>query len=320
MLMHLMVRACRLGCWVLCFALAPLAQGAEEAPAPGVVSRSVPDTTAWRVRTPAEDKVAYRGVVSFEKAGIGGMGILYPAPNLVGFFAAVLTHGLIADSAQEKKKAEMRAEADKVLLPYQPVLEKITHGPLFEQGLAKTTRGAAKKLLGASEAVVQGEWIIETVPVFSMTQDERALVLDNAIAVRSPEAPTVVLYQNVVRVVSSPRPTPEDKTALLNFWTADDGLMLRQESASLFAESVDLVLAELAKGPDTVEVAQKTIRYPEGGGEKMERAALVGERCDRVVLKTLRGGLMSVPRQGVSGTACEGERSAGVPVGASKGQ
>ncbi|MBC7957340.1 MAG: hypothetical protein H7Y33_15890 [Cytophagales bacterium] len=94
--------------------------------------------------------------------------------------------------------------------------------------------------------------------------------------------------------------------------------MLRHESALLLAESVDLVLAELAKGPDATELSQKTIRYPEGGGEKMERAALVGERCDRVLLKTLRGWLMSVPRQVASGTACEGERSAGAT--APKGQ
>ncbi len=319
MLTHSLVRASRSACWMLLLAFVPLAQGAEEAPAPGVVSRAVPDTTAWRVRIPVDDKVAYRGMVSFEKAGIGSMGILYPAPNLIGLFAAVITHGLIADSAQEKKKAEIRAEADKVLLPYQPVLEKISHGALFEQGLAKTTRGAGKKLLGAAE-VAQGEWVIETVPVFSMTQDERALVLDNAIAVRSPEAPAVVLYQNVVRVVSLPRPAQEDKTVLLNLWSAEDGRALRQESASLFAESMDLVLADLAKGPHTAELVQKTIRYPEGGSERMERAALLSERCDRILLKTLRGWLMSVPRSTASGAACESERTVAAPAEAPKGQ
>ncbi|GAB4567643.1 MAG: hypothetical protein Tsb007_42270 [Rhizobacter sp.] len=316
---HWMTRACRSAFWLLFLGVAPLAHGAEEAPAPGVVSRAVPNTTAWRVRTPADDKVAYRGAVSFEKAGIGSMGILYPAPNLIGLFAAVLTHGLIADSAQEKKKAEIRAEADKVLLPYQPVLEKITHGTLFEQGLAKTTRGAGKRLLGTAE-VAQGEWVIETIPVFSMTQDERALVLDNAIAVRSPETPAVVFYQNVVRVVSMPRPPLEDKAALLNHWSAEEGLLLRKESAALFAESLDLVLAELEKGPDTAELMQKTVRYPEGGGERMERAALLSERCDRVLLKTLRGGLMSVPRPIASGTSCESERSVAAPAEGSKGQ
>ncbi|MBC7956975.1 MAG: hypothetical protein H7Y33_14035, partial [Cytophagales bacterium] len=196
MLTHWMVRARSLACVALSLALLPLAQGAEEGPAFGVVSRQVPDTTEWRVRAPADDKVVYRGIVSFDKASIGGMGILYPAPNLIGLFAAVLTHGLIADSAQEKKKAQIREEADKVLLPYQPVLEKIAQGPLVEQALAKTTRGGAKKLLGAAETA-QGAWVIETAPVFSLTQDERALVLDNAVVVRSPETPSVVLYQNV---------------------------------------------------------------------------------------------------------------------------
>jgi hypothetical protein len=312
MVMNAMMRACRLVGVALSLALPLLASSAERGPAPGVVTRVVPDATEWVVRAPVTDKVIYRGVVSFDNAGINGMNMVYPAPNLVGLFAAVLTHGLIADSAHEKKKAQIREEADKVLLPYQPVLEKITHGPLIEQGLAITKRGAGKKLVGLSEPV-PGTWVVETAPVFSMTQDERALVLDNAIVVRSPDAPDAVLYQNVVRVVSHPRAASEDKTALFNSWSADDARMLRQESAALFAESLDIVLAELAKEPATAEVVQKTVRYPEGGGEKMERAALIVERCDRVALKTLRGWLMSVPRR-ASEAACAGDPSVGKPA------
>jgi hypothetical protein len=39
----------------------------------------------------------------------------------------------------------------------------------------------------------------------------------------------------------------------------------------------------------------RTIRYLEGTAEKMERAQLINEHCGRLLIKTLRGSLMSVP-------------------------
>jgi hypothetical protein len=299
-----MVQACRVAGLMICLAISPWAQGAEGDPAVGVVTRRVPDNADWLVRSALADKAVYRGAVSFDDAGIGGFNALYPAPNLIGFFAAVVVHGLIADSAQESKKAKIREEADKVLLPYQPTLETITQGLLLTQALAKTSGGASKKLVDLA-APAEAGWIIETVPVFSMTQDERALVLDNAVIVRAPEAPEGVVYQNVVRVVSHPRPMADEKLTALGYWSGDDGRMLRQESVSLLAESMSLVFAELAKGPDASEVTHKTVRYPEGGGERIERAGLVAERCDRLVFKTLRGWLVSVPRMGEAGAACD---------------
>lgn len=275
----------------------------------GVVSRVVPDQTDWLVRTPAEEKVGYRGVVSFDGAGLGGTGMMYPAPSLIGFFAAVVTHGVISSSMQDSKKSKIQAEADKVLVLYQPTLDTITHRELLLQGLAKARRGASKKPVQAGEAI-GASWVIETAPIFSVTQDERALVIDNAITIRAPDAPDAVLYQNVVRVVSQPRPPADAASPLLAFWTANEGRMLKQESADLFAQSLDAVLVELAKGPEASPAPHRTVRYLEGGLEKIERASLAEERCDRLVLKTLRGWLMSVPRQPGEALSCEAGRTA----------
>lgn len=285
---------------VMQVAVAPqLARAAAEGkPALGEVTRAVPDSTPWVVKAPAEARVDFRGAVNFDGAGVPHGGILYPAPSLVGLFAAVLVHGAIADSAQERQKSKIREEADKVLAPYQPALDKLTHVDLVPLGLKQTRRGGEKRLLSVGDTA--SAWVLETVPVFSMTQDERALVLDNAVLVRSPEAPAVVLYRNVVRVVSAPRPASEDKAALTSAWMADDARLLTQESAALLAESLDLVLGDLARGPAPADgaanVVHRTVRFPEGGTVRMERAAMLAEACDRVVIRTLRGWLMSVPR------------------------
>jgi hypothetical protein len=310
--MNRSVKARRLpqaGVWVLVLALAlpPLqARAADEPLAAGVLRRPVPADTGWLVRAPAADKVAYQGVASFEDATMGRYGMLYPAPNLVGLLAAVVAHGVVSGAVQDKKRAAIREAADKVLAPYQPTLDTITHSTLLPQGLAKTRRGAGKTVVPAGEAETR-QWLVETIPVYSMTQDQRALVLDNALVVRGPEAGAPVVYQNVVRVVSAPLPAGDDKPPVAGAWLADDGRLLKEVSADLFAESFDLMLGELAQGPQAQpaeDKPHKTVRYLEGGTVKMERATPVLERCDRAVLKTLRGWLMSVPRQLGVGEEC----------------
>ena len=40
---------------------------------------------------------------------------------------------------------------------------------------------------------------------------------------------------------------------------------------------------------------ERTFRYVEGGKDRMERAQLVTPGCERVVVRTLRGWLLSIP-------------------------
>jgi hypothetical protein len=289
---------------VLCLAW-PVAATSAEPLAFGVLARAVPVDGPWLVRTPAEEKVQFRGVVSFENAGIGPHGMVYPAPNLIGFLAAIAVHGAISGSVQDKRLAALRESADKVLVPYQPVLDKISHATLLPPALAKATRGGAKRHLTESEA--PNQWVIESAPVFSMTQDQRALVLDNAFVVRGPELDAPVVYQNVVRVVATPLPAGDEKAPVSETWLAEEGRRLREQSIELMGESIDLMFGELARGPAAAEEReQKTVRYHEGGVVKMERASPLAEGCERVVLKTLRGWLMSVPRLPAIGEDCAG--------------
>ena len=302
-------RVTRLVVALLGLSVSSLGFAASDPPAAGVVTRAVPNETDWAVRMPADDKVAYRGLVSQDTSGPSGVAVMYPAPNLVGLFAAIAAHGLVSSSRQAKEKSRAQEEADKVLLPYQPLLDKVTHGLLAQRAFERMTRGAGKKVVEPNATVSNG-WIIETAPVFSVTQDERALLLDNVIVVRAPGSPDVINYQNVVRVVSVPRPAAEQKAGIVEFWTADEGRMIAQESADLFAKSLDIVLADLARGPELSASAPKTVRYKLGGVESIERASLIEERCDRLTLRTLRGGLLSVP---APVSSCEGGQVADKP-------
>jgi hypothetical protein len=124
-----------------------------------------------------------------------------------------------------------------------------------------------------------------------MTQDQRALILENALAIYRPGAPSVAAYRNTIKVVSM----PYDRTDLLSFWSENDGEKLKDESARLVARSLDIGMSDAIGRLSGYSNSHKTFRYFEGGTEKMERAQLIREDCERVLIKTLRGWLMSIP-------------------------
>jgi hypothetical protein len=260
-----------------------LAQGA-------LAQAPMPRDAGWSLRLPKEESVTYRGLASFDGANAGSINMLYPAPHLLIGLAAVLTHGVVADAAQERQKQQIQENANRVLVEYRPILNRFKHQELMQMGLALLPPGPERKLV-APDAKVEGEWLVESAPVFSMTQDRRALVLDNAVVIYAPGAAEKPAYQNVMRVVSRPREAEDD---LHVEWAERDGEPLRAESAFLFAHSLEVALNEAA-GAGKESRPQRTYRYLEGRTERMERAELVSEQCSRLVVRTLRGWLLSIP-------------------------
>lgn len=241
------------------------------------------------LRLPKEEKVVYRGVVSFDAAGTGAGNIMYPAPNAAGLLVAIITHGVIMESAREMQKNRMQSDADRVLSPYEAVLKDYSYNDLAQRALKRMTARGTKRLLQVSESP-DAERMIEGTPVFFMTQDQSALVLDSTVTIHAPGAATPA-YQNTVRVVSKAR----EEENIVDFWNADQGEALKEQSAILLAEAMDIAVRALLAGASSDGNPSRTIRYMEGKTEKMERGQLMSEHCGRVVIKNLRGWLMSVP-------------------------
>lgn len=271
----------------LAVAFAALCEGAAaQAVSPG-----------WALRVPKAETVEFHGIASFDTAGVGAAGMLYPAPNVVGLLAAVLTHGALVEASKERQKSELQQAADKVLEPYQGVLSGFTYQELMQRAAARPEAGV-QSVLGADEPTPASGWI-ESAPVLSMTPDRRALVLETALLLRT-SAQSEPLYQNTVRVVSASRPEGE----AADWWSADGGEHLKAESAALMAESVRIALVDMQRASRTdTPGRQKTVRYTLGGAERIERAEVMSEDCAHRMLKTLRGWLLSVPG---GGTDCPG--------------
>lgn len=250
----------------------------------------------FALRLPQEQLVALNGVVSFDNAGMGTGSMLYPAPSAVGLLAAIVTHGLVESSMKRKQHAKLQEAANQVLTSYAPVLDGYSIRELVLESLEKPAFGANKRMLERT-ADPGNDWVVETTPVFRITQDQRALIIDNMIAVYAPSL-TAPVYENTVEVVSDAI-RANDPTV---FWTADSGTQLKRECADLYRTSVQIALRSSEHQSSDMQNAFRTIGYVEGSTRKWERGRPIHEECHRVVLLTLRGTLMSVPSlQPVSG-------------------
>lgn len=278
-------------------------------PVKPAATRYIAKDTGWSLKLPKEENVIYQGVANFDNSGLGMGQMLYPAPNIAGFFAALITHGIILESARNAQKTKIQEAADRVLSPYQSILADYKYRELMQHALEKTGGGGNKRLVEPSEKPGT-DLQLESLPVFSMTQDQTALVMDNAIVIYAPGAPAAPIYKNIIRVVSRAGITSPD---LVKFWTDNGGSELKTESVRLLAESLDLALGEVTAQSEQ-DRPQRTVRYFEGQVEKMERGAVLKENCDRVVLRNLRGWLMSVsPKPGPSQASCADDATRHAP-------
>lgn len=272
-------------------AAAPAAETSERAALPPALAAK-----GFALKLPQAETVMFRGMASFDNAGGHSGSMLYPGyAGLPGFFAAIATHGILVEASKNSEKARLQQAADKVLEPYKDLLVGFTHRELMQRGLAKLDVAMPKKLIDPAD--VADDWVVESTPVYTMTQDESALVLENIIAVYAAGTPVADRYQNVVKVVSDARAEAQPRAA----WTAEQGRLLKDESVALYAHSLKLVLQDLGKQAGAQPEVHKTFRYAEGKAQKMERAQLLLETCDRAVIKTLRGWLMSIPLRPADG-------------------
>jgi hypothetical protein len=246
---------------------------------------------ALSLRVPKADIVSF-AVLANDDTVEGKPGSMLYAGPLVVAFAELAAHGVYESNKQAKERKAKNSLSDIVLAPYQPALSHFTNADLMGRALEGLATHGDKVLIQFTERAGPG-WLIESSPTFFMTQDARALVLQNSIVVHSPDAASPVTFNSVVEVVGSPREAVGRDSE--NSWMIEDGARLQSASIVLLRESVSLALSEIHGDFAAHAAAFHTVRYPRGGSEKMERAQILRETPRRLVLKTLRGWIMSVP-------------------------
>lgn len=203
--------------------------------------------------------------------------MMYPGGGgLEGFLAAVITHGLLLHGSRTAMRNEQQAKADQVLRPHGPAIDGLTPERLLS--------GARERLSSDDR---QRPQVLELRPSYAMSSDERTLVLDNAIRLVPPQGTPL---DRVIRVIA-PALLATDPTAQ---WQLDQGQPLQQQASAMLAHSIQLALSV---SPATAAgKPSKTLRYRTGATETMERGKLLALGCDRIIMETLRGWILSAPR------------------------
>lgn len=225
-----------------------------------------------------------------DKAGGPNTQLMYPAPNLAGFIAAIATHAVLVGNEKSSQKQKILAEADYVLSPYQSVLGLFTLEDLFKRCTMKNgKRQITLTTVEKSQADIGP--IVEASPSYSMTQDQKAILLSNDIVLRGVKEGSSNFFKGTIKVVSKPAPDGD----MPEYWMHSEGENLKNVSARLLADSIDVAF-QLSGNQDSSSTAPfRTFRYPEGGSEKMERGQAISESCEQIILKTLRGEILVVP-------------------------
>jgi hypothetical protein len=280
---------------------------AEVPPAP--LRIGVDDT--WSLQMTDDEELTFQGVVDLDKAGLNSGQMMYPAPDPATFLVGLLIHGAVVDAQKKKQKAKMQAQADSVLAPYAEILQAYSPREMMTAGLQEMNAGVAGPLLDHGVRA-DTQWVFVSAPLFLMTQDRKALWLQNNFTIFAPQAAgeessgatrkrstrnkskkdaVPVLYNATIRVLTDMHTADN----LEEYWKADNGAVLKRESQKLFAESMRLLVRQLRGDLDRADAPQRTVRYMQGADEKMERAHVIEEHCTRVVARTLRGWITSVP-------------------------
>ncbi|WP_338848926.1 hypothetical protein V8J88_08280 [Massilia sp. W12] len=278
--------------------VATIAEPQAQPAAPAQASAQALSSGKWVLSLPSEGTVPFDGIVTFDHYGNNkGEHVQVTAPNIATGIAGLILGGLLVKGISDAGKEKVREEANLVLQPFRPVLDKFNYArltaPLEQPGASAKLRLASGAQAGIDELVMESR------PLFSLTQDKRSLVLSNLVQIQSAGR---LLWENQVRVVS-PVFAAEDMNA---FWNEQEGRKLLDESQRLYLQSVQAVMAHWRTSQTTDSAQFKTVRYQEGGVEQFERALVLQEHCDRRIFKNLRGQWLILPASpGADAAACK---------------
>lgn len=242
------------------------------------------------LRGALDQQVEVHGALNYDSAGQGSGAMMYPAAGLAGMLVAIATHAAVSGAVREAEKRKLRDAADVILAPHKEVLKAFMYQDLMSNAAPLITEAGVLRVAQVNTEGAAGEVLIDSLPMYYLTQDRRAVILENAITIR--RAGQAKPYEAVIRVVSAAR----DADGAEAFWFDQGADRLRDASARMLAQSVDIALKDNGADADAA-LAFKTVRYSEGGSERMERAQVVNTSCAHLVLRTLRGNLMVVPRK-----------------------
>ena len=257
-------------------------------PSPSILTEQSRWALSWSAE--AGPKPEFRGLKNLDGAGTAPGSMVYPGGSAGVMLISVLTHAAIVGRSVQREMQAQQERADQILVPHADVLAKFEKHDFLMQ-----TRIHLRAMASPFEGGLMGEahhapWQVEIRPIYQMSQDRQALVVDVMASIKASGA-SGEERRAAVRVISSPHVAVD----LTELWNAQDGALLKSQATELLARGIHYLMTEWSRSEPRTAVPSRTVRFPLGGQEQIERAQILEKRCPRMLLRRLNGELMSVP-------------------------
>ncbi len=250
-------------------------------------------TTTITLRVASDSRPSWSGLVGPIDGDPDSASTL-PAFGVIGIVVSA-ARGVADGQSQQEAARTRQQQADRTLEPVRAALDRYDAAALWKDTADHLSRARIATTIVAPDAVAPRDaWTIDvTPPRFMLASDLGALVVDAVVALRPPGS-TAEPVKTAVRVVSP--------AGLGDTWKADDARALKAEAATMLAHAVEQALWHEQRGKAMPEPRQRTHRYPLATDLRAERGWLLREGCARIVVRTLRKALLSVPRPAAAAT------------------
>jgi hypothetical protein len=258
-------------------------------------TENIPENSKLFVKVP-KGIATFIGKAADYSGTIDSTAVLYPAVTPIDFFASVIAHAAIVDSMKNDYKNSMQSAADRVIEPYRKYSNSLKNEYLIKK-LEEVALSRGFSLDKYENSLSADDYILDITPIFLLNTKEDTLILRNQFLVYKKKyqdkqgKKKPLLFQNQIEVFSSTK----DLDVTQQYWLDNEGENLKEEMNQLFSESLQLIASRISVGTESDKLTYKNYRYHDGDGVVFERAVSLNETCDKVVFKTLRGWLKSVP-------------------------
>lgn len=214
--------------------------------------------------------------------GIEGGQMMYMGnAGIVGLFAQIATHAAVNSNLQDAKLSQQQQTANNVLRPLESALSTMTNQLLVHQSDRIQFNGS-------------GADVIQSKPIFFMSQDSKTLILRHLVTIELPAAKSsrkaATRYQNIIEVAS----TSNTEAKPSEYWTAEQGATFKQTATALYEKSLQIVWDDV-QGKLGKNVSDQTLSFQFGSQVRTERGKLLQQDCNYALIRNLRGWLMAIP-------------------------
>ena len=139
------------------------------------------------------------------------------------------------------------------------------------------------------DAAPEGNYVIvETLPTFYISQDEKAIVIRHHLKASLASEPEQVIYENVAKTATSQPFSETDNARDGNRYINEDFEKTTQYLySSTFKTLIEDLYGFLNESPE-----EKTFKYFVGEERFFERANLIAENCSTQTLRNLKGNIL----------------------------